>query len=449
VPAANWKVLADEIAEIGGTRDRFNTAASTAGSGYTLLGWRDAEEGQAREATGAGARLRGALVPDERSHFRPVNVNADGPPAERLQQLIARPSDPAGAWPLDDDPGARRALAWLGVKFGLGSEPRAAYWQQDGLDPTLADKIERQERPARVAGTDTDFTDADYERARKQLLDEIGWVGTVRAYLAKLSAPYEKTIIAAFPNANTLADRLEEELNIAKEQAEMQANWFEFVKGILSVAGGFEGFAAEEAAELVNLAVEVSIAAMEMGSFGYESRFNGSEERVEEAPRVKADELAKHLTDEAEESTRALERMGNVIVSDPVKLEEVGTHVCTLNNPGTSGCAPGFEEYATDSGMVDAAEQLGRIALERSLYSDLVPRSFPVWDTGSPVSRTRGGTSTARALTRSTARSTTRRSSRGRRRWTSSTRPASARATGCPSWCTANGTPTAGRRRRC
>ncbi len=378
VPAANWKVLADEIAEIGGTRDRFNTAASTAGSGYSLLGWRDAEEGQAREATGREARLRGALVPNERSEFRPVNVSADGPPAERLQQLIARPSDPSGAWPLDDDPGARLALADLGIAANLTSDPRFAYWDK-GYTLVAADAINLVR--GFVRPDDAVYTAADLERARTQLITELGWVGNVRNYFKTLSEPYTQVVADAFDDSDSLSTRLQTELKIADEEAEMRANWFEFVKGVLSFAGGFEGFVAEEAAKFVNLVAEVSIAAMEMGSFGYESRFNGSEQEIEDEPRVKANELAGRLKEEARQSASALERMGNVVVSDPTKLEEVGRRGgCIIGSP--TGCPAGLEEYATDSAIVKRARDLASLTLERTLYSDLVPRSFPVWDTG-------------------------------------------------------------------
>jgi hypothetical protein len=379
VRAAGWSPLADEIAAIGGTRDRFNTAASTPGSGYTLFGWRDAEEGEAPEATGPGARLRGAFVPNRRSKLRPVNVNADGPPAERLQQLIARaPADPATPWPLDDDPGARQAVEALGVSAGLGPHPRSAYWLKGNTLDTggVIGRLNAFTRPA-----DAPYGAADLDRARAQLVRELGWVGNVRAYLKTLSAPYAQTIADAFPASATLADRLAAELQIAKDKAEMQANWFEFVKGLLSLAGGLEEVVFEETEDAVDAVLEVSAAAMEMGAFGYDSRFDGTGDEAGEDPRVRADELAERLREEAEESAAALERMGNVIVSDPAKLEEVGRWG-GCSGGDAQGCPAGLEEYATDSGSVAEAVEAGALVLERTLYSDLVPRSFPVWDTG-------------------------------------------------------------------
>jgi hypothetical protein len=401
VPVDYWRGLADAIADVGGTRDAFNRAARAAGSGYSLFGRLRSGEGHGSEAVGAGARLRGALVPNRASQFRPLNVSADGPPADRLQQLLVRPPaesvvvprrlghpsrDAEGAtgmpgpWPLDDDPGARKALAWIGGRDDrLGVHPRSSYWFKGATLNTdrLAAMINELDFPSGQG-----FSENDFEAARDQLVLELGYVGNVRDYMRDLSAPYTLAIQDAFPEGTTLADDLETELKLAKEKAEMKADWFALVKGVLSFAGGFEGFVlakAEEAvAHIVELALETSIAAMEMGAFGYESKFDGSDEELDEDPRVIADRLELTLMNEADENIATLDRMANIIVSDYAKLQEIGEH----GGCKRTDCPAGMEEYATDSATVDQAKRVAKLSLERTLYSDLVPRSFAVWDTG-------------------------------------------------------------------
>jgi hypothetical protein len=369
--AADWKRLAQAVASVGGTRHRFNTAAANAKVDYSLIGWAGAGEGGGTEIATPGARLRGVLVPDAHSLMTPANVSADGPPAERLQQLIVR--NPVTRWPLDGQPGPRAALAWLGGQVPqLGPHPRSAYWLKG---TTLDTEHVREQLKGLRMPANAGFGAEDFDTARRQLLQELLWVGNVRSYLGQLSQPYLTTIQQAFPASTTLADRLETELNVAREEAEFSADWFELVESLLSFAGGFEGALAKEAAHIANFVLETATAAMEASRFGYESSFDGSAE-IDDDRRLKADELAEALTRRAQQSISALERMGNAIVSDPTKLKEVGRY------GGCTDCADGYEEYGLVQADVTESVELASLSLERVLYGQLVTRSFPVWDTG-------------------------------------------------------------------
>jgi hypothetical protein len=370
--AADWKLLAEAITHVGGTRHRFNSAASTAGADYSLSGWSGAGEGNGDEIAVAGARLRGALVPDERSRLTPVNVSANGPAAEKLQQLIVR--DPVSRWPLDGDPGARAALAWIGSHVAqLGPHPRSAYWLKGTtLDVDAASATIRALQMPTGAGFDA----SAFARARGQLLQELRWVRNVRDYLGRLSQPYLTTIKEAFPASTTLADRLQLELKVDTQQAAFSDDWFELVESMLSLAGGLDGFLGSEAPQIAGIVVDTSAAAMEAGHLTYQSNFDGSNGRIDDDIRLTADELAAALTDDAQASVAALERMGNAIVSDPTKLAEVGRYGgCDPDG----GCPAGYEQYGIDTAQ---AKQLASLGLERALYGQLMTRSFPVWDTG-------------------------------------------------------------------
>ncbi len=105
---------------------------------------------------------------------------------------------------------------------------------------------------------------------------------------------------------------------------------------------------------------------------------SGAEE-IEENPRVRADQLAVSLERQAQRTVDSFWRMGNAIVSDPRKLREVGENAACL--PG-GGCAEGMEEYAVTPADTAQATRATRAALEKTLYEQLVPLSFGVWDTG-------------------------------------------------------------------
>jgi len=365
---------ADAIASIGGTRERFLTAAVTDGSGYTLIGWTGAGEGRGAEQVGAGARLRGALAPDQASRMRPANVSADGPPAERLQRLLVAP--PTTVWPLDDRPGPRAAIAWIGLQSSrLGGDPRQAYWRQDATTlAAAADDVARLTAPSGQP-----FTAAEFALAQRQLLTELRWAGNVRDYLALLAAPAGETKATVWQEASILQDRLEAEIRIGKEEAEANAFWFGVVRALLSFAGGAGELV--EAGERFGGLVEVMAAAVESAETGWEAGHDGGAE-IDDDPRVKADMLAETLQRQAQQTVDSFWRIGNAIISDPAKLAEVGRWEGCLPNASSGGCPEGYEEYATTRADREKAARAARLALERVIYAQLVPANFPVWDTG-------------------------------------------------------------------
>ena len=133
--------LAEAVAKAGGTRNAFNRTArqtgapASGGATYTLVGWAGAGEGAGAEAAagldGAGdvPLLSGVLRPGRDSEFRPAEVTYSAANPQLLQNLLL--AKPTGTWPLDDDPGAQRAISYLGsTDQRLGPDPRSAYWTQ-------------------------------------------------------------------------------------------------------------------------------------------------------------------------------------------------------------------------------------------------------------------------------------------------------------------------------
>ena len=364
-----WSGLADQIAALGGTRHRFNTAASNPtsqpdGTGYTLVGWGGAQEGDGKEVIGPGARLRGVLVPNNASLFRPLNTRSTGPPAERLNQLLLRP--PSSDWPLDDDPKAEVVLADIGEQTQLTANPRAAYVKtlhqaQDAMD--AREDVQEAEIP-----DNPPYGEAEFEKVRRELLTELRQVARVRSFMSKLSSPAAAGNADIFAAVSSVADRLREDLKVAADE-EAHVNPFSFIEAIADLVGPFLTDSPTPQAA-VNLIGAIWETAADLWDTDY-----GGSSTVESQPRIRADALAATLTNKARTTILGIERMGDVIVSDPVKLAEVGTY-----GNCSSPCNPGYEEYSTDE--IDVAVPVIHRSLQRSIYENLVPLSFPVWDTG-------------------------------------------------------------------
>ena len=185
---------------IGGTKHEFNTAASTPGSDYSLIGYPSYRGGVGSEVIGPNARIRGGLAPDQTALFAPMGVTTNGPAHEKLTQLVLRAPDPK--WPLDDDRGASNALSYIGHSLGIGYDVRAAYWTQSmsaseahgfvqdlQCDTSKYPCSNTPRMPSNPPAAPHDFTAADFTRAQGQLIDELGYVSRVRDYLSHLAYP--------------------------------------------------------------------------------------------------------------------------------------------------------------------------------------------------------------------------------------------------------------------
>jgi hypothetical protein len=380
----DWISLAEAIASIGGTRHQFNTAAISAGGNYTLIGFGGAAEGNGSEAIlGQNPRVRGALVPDQQSLFAPANVDTTGnAPPERLTRLIVR--EPFETWPLDDDRGASNALQWIGKQLEIG-DPRHAYWVGGGISSataqTLIDRLSCMPpncanpivmpAPGDVPAPPNDFNSSDFDTAKGQLLTELGYVKNVRDYISQLAGQLNHKGLDAWEQANSINDDLLSQFNQGKNQANGLFDILGTLKALLDLA-------TLGVSQDVGVIFRAGSTATEFAKVLIDAKYDGSS-ALSGDPVVAADKLGTQIEADATDTARSLDRMGDIIVSDWTKLEEVGTHGgCFL--PG--GCAAGYEEYGWNNDMKDAAYDKADLAIKRTLYQHLVPLNFPVWDTG-------------------------------------------------------------------
>jgi hypothetical protein len=391
VSTDTWSALTDQIVALGGTKHRFNTAASTPGSDYSLIGYPSYRGGVGSEVIGPNARIRGGLAPDQTGLFAPMGVTTNGPAHEKLTQLVLRAPDPK--WPLDDDRGARNALSNIGHQLGIGYDVRDAYWRksmsaseaQGYIDDLTCDTGPCSNTP-KMPAPPNDFTAADFTHAQGQLIDELGYILKVRNYLTHLAYPLgDSQNPDAWEQAQTLETNLTQQLKDLTDAAQMEFDILGFIKSLADVAGLLIGvpdvgsLAAKAAKAFKTIAT-----ASEFAKVFIDAKYGGAPGSDVDSGPIQATKLGERLQAEAQATATSFKRMGDIIVSDWSKLQELGQNGHANCNPVPGGCADGFEEYAWTDEIGEVAGDSAAKALERTIYSNLVTLSYayPVWDTG-------------------------------------------------------------------
>jgi hypothetical protein len=368
VTKAQMVALADAVAEVGGTKNAFNKIArldgdvTSFGLTYALVGWQGAEEGEGAESAAgvygesAGPGISGILRPDRRSLMRPAQVSSLYP-SESLAEVVMEP--PTTTWPLEGNLGAMKAFRWLaGVDKRLGAEPRVSYWSQE-LDAdtwnAIAKEVEVKKYAEVPAPAKGEFTEAQFEEARKELSQELIWVSKVREYLDHLSKPFEKERLSSWQAAQKIADEIYGESKAPDNETALR--WIEFTSIVLKLAGPATAHVSNEIGEVLDLGV---------WAFGSDKEGHPTYDEVS----IKAHELGKTLSDQMASAAETYGAMGDVIVSDPKKLALVGKYA--LCEPGP-GCKEAFSFTTAQRRQVSADLRRG---VERLSWEKLLPLGF-------------------------------------------------------------------------
>jgi hypothetical protein len=373
-PGATWQGLTAAITAIGGTRERFNTAATTAGSDYTLVGYAGLEEGAGDEIAGTGARLRGALVPNAHSIYEPQGITSgEMAPPELLMKILLRPPKPS-AWPLEGNAEATEAIVAIGKQSQLlGEDVRGSYWTQlttAELAATAREEVQHSTRPANAT-----FSAKAFGEAKGELESELFKVKKTRIYMKELAQPANQAGKIGWEEAGLISKELKERLEQLKEEGQAKAEYFEIAAELLEMLSlGAPEF--KEVEKIAKFAAAAAIAA-EVGQTTWEGHYTGASR----APglEVQALQLGKQLRIQAEASEAAFARMGDVFVSDWTKLRDVGTYGGCNPLDGTCGS---FEELSQNEEAEDISAAATKRSFDRVIYERLVPLAFPIWNTG-------------------------------------------------------------------
>lgn len=386
IDVATMGRLATAVASIGGTRNAFNQAAVRTGTPaagglmYTLVGWAGAEEGEGAEAA-AGINgtpevptLSGVLRPDRQSRFRPSSVTTDGRDADVLTGMIMQA--PSQNWPLSDDPGALRALAYLGsTDSRLGRDPRTAYWVQrwdEGTTQAIISGINGQsypESPADVRAPGAlrspaalNFTLPEFDAAKRQLKTELAQVGRVRTYMNDLARPFGDSQLTDWAQAHDIADQVWR--SARQPDDETAFRWIDFTKIILELLAPFTHDVTAELGALLDLGVWAH-GATKAGASTYDE------------VAIQADDLGTELVARAQQTAEHYRRMADIIVSDPAKLAYFGTNGgCDLV---TDPSCPEPLAWGTKQ-QIQASANIYR-SVARLSYEKLLPLGYHVFRT--------------------------------------------------------------------
>lgn len=363
--------LANAVAGVGGTRNAFNKVATAEGQWgsygltYALVGWKGAAEGEGAESAqgvdgeGVGAGVSGVLRPNRRSLMRPA-VESSLYPRDDLAKVVMEP--PTTSWPLENNPAAMKAFTVLAENHPLlGGDPRTAYWNQP-LEPakweSLAKEIEKETYAGLKPEQRQEFTEKQFAEGRNELAQELKWVANVREYLGNLSKPFEKNIFNSWAEAQSIADEIFKEAHA--EDSETTVRWLEYTSIILKLIGPATGHITNEVGEAMDLGV---------WAFGADAEGRPTYDGVS----IKAHELGKELSGQMQAAAETYRRMGDVIVSDPKKLELIGRY---------GGCNPGNhcrEEFSfTEGDRRRVAADLYR-ATARFAWERLLPTTYHVY----------------------------------------------------------------------
>lgn len=364
--------LAAAVAKVGGTRNAFNSVARKSGpdSGvpvYSLLGWKGAAEGDGEEAAigidGAGQapHLSGVLRRDLRYTFRPIQSSPFGAVPDPLSALVLEQPG-TQPWPLDRDPGASRAVAYLGEHVGLSRDPRAQYWLQTYDQATwneFATEVKESSYPGLAS---VDFTNKAFLEARGELVTELRWVAKVRGFLAVLSSPFVGQALKGWADAKTLADNIYND--VRKPSSITGLRWIQFTTILLKLLAVLPPPAGQIAAtaNLMDLGVWIAGANANGAPGGDELSFQ-------------ADQIGDAIVRQALNAQQTYARLGDLIVSDYHKLKVVGTHAFCVR--GDTSCPAGFSFDAEDK--VEATTAISR-AIERLAYEKLVPLGYHTFE---------------------------------------------------------------------
>jgi hypothetical protein len=366
----SWGKVLPQIAKLGGTREAFIKGLSTNGGDYSLVGQIKQVEGASPEASTPGARVRGFLTPDNESIYKPEAANPATKPASLLlEEVLRKPG--TEAWPDENSPEVQAAMSWIGNKTILGENPQVNFWKRVHTTTDAGTALTEVKGVKFEKGNG--FRPAVFTKAQNDLLEELPMVERARSYINLLASPAGGGS-EAWTTAFQLSAELTDLQTKLEAEAKAEASVFQFLSQVLQLVSpllpGGEGIAAtlkfvEQVATTSQLGVSI-----------YNTLYNGGQGQPSQ--HVKATELAKNLTEQAQESQKSIERFGDILISDWSKLKVVGTYGrCVPPN----GCGPNekYKELSFPPEAEALSKKVSKEAAEREMYTQLVPLVFPIW----------------------------------------------------------------------
>ena len=383
LPYADMVSLSTAVASVGGTRNAFNSAAAASDDGYTLVGSVDplttaTREGRGQEVRGKDARVRAALTRDPESLLRAQPLAPGQSATDELTALALSRS--TGTWPTLDQTALTtiRTVVHDTSQLDVPADPRRAYWSLDWDSSTwfnMAGAVAKQVKspPDAISAT------------AKQLSDEMYQVAKVRALLGSLKKPIEGLVRANdnTDRVNTVAGALASDLLNNPEPVPF--DWETLVTIIMAICAILAPealIAAGVTKAVAGLAPKIFQAVsidVQFGKYvGQTVTAAGGKLPSYADVSIKANALAAKLDETMVSTTKTLDRLGDLVVSDPVKLKTMGSTWCSdVDDPQPAGVC-GADNQDAQAVVVAATQR----ANERLIYTKLAPVVYARYDTG-------------------------------------------------------------------
>lgn len=344
-----WDALSHAVEDLGGVRSILNSLNRSSG-GYAFIGGTRrpdlAVESVNDAASGQTGTLSGLLARAPTGDLRPTISDPTGEEtgAELPQLAYSAPT----AWPYRVNPGHQAALAYFSEQLRLNtSDPRLRY-----TDLSLrfnGDLYVDLKATSFVEGRG--FTSEEFDDVKTQLLNEFRWVGNTVAYFDETRKVLTESVILRQGEldkiANTILSRL------PSPDAEVPFNF-------LSLFGTVFGFARGEVPGAGIISSAFTVAANKTRG----ERGMPSIDRL----KVAAGQLSRELVERYGLGLDTLGLIRSLLLTDPTKLETVGTHIAN-SDPGwiwTDAI-----EAKTRNAMV--------VAARKSFYGSLLGTSFQTY----------------------------------------------------------------------
>ena len=195
--------------------------------------------------------------------------------------------------------------------------------------------------PSNPPAAPHDFTAADFTRAQGQLIDELGYVSRVRDYLSHLAYPLgDSSSTDPWEQAQTLESNLTQQLKntdwtrprFSSTSWGSSSRW-QNVAGLLLGVPDVGSLAAKAAKAFKTIAT-----ASEFAKVFIDAKYGGAPGPDIDSGNIQANKLGERLLQaEAQATATSFKRMGDIIVSDWSKLQELGQQRPCQLQPGP-GC---------------------------------------------------------------------------------------------------------------
>jgi hypothetical protein len=379
-------VLVDHLRDFGGSILAPGRAFEDASSRYALIGGGDRsglpvgsaapEIVESFTGFGADGHITGYLTRDHQNRFGASDTGLGGEAPQGLHALAYAPPTP---WPADT---GSKAFSFLSGKIGYPVSPtsaplgvRGAYSELVSWPDVLADLLQFKDWSAlspaeqQAAGSD----EAQYDAVYKELHDEIEETSNLHAFVTNLQAVYTgSTVYDLGPVKTRVVDEIDKTLTPPKAKSTL---WLELTHAFLGIAS-----AIPEIGEVFDVAGEVLDAGLAVARDA-----NGEPQDV----RGQVFDSAQQMQDEAlaflGASSEALNHLGAIVASDPVKLAVVGKKAGPVGDVNSSDDE---HPWAISGDQLNALQTSVTQGLTRWLMPSVVNAGFKVWQVRIPGSET-------------------------------------------------------------